>query len=71
MEYELIYHTRFYVIVFEITTWGVHATIYNKDVPFDKEWIIVANDQTEVDAESTDFQLCRMLLKYMRKENNI
>lgn len=71
MEYEIVYHTRLYVIFFEVTTWGVKATIYNKDVPFDAEWITVATDSIEADAKSTDFQLCRSLLKSIRKEHNI
>ena len=71
MEYEIIYHTRLFVIYFEITPWGVKATIYNKDVPYDQEWIIIAKDELEIDCVSTDFQLCRELLKYMRKEHNI
>lgn len=71
MEYELIYHTRLYVVFFEVTTWGIKATIYNKDVPCDQEWIEVATDTLEIDAESTDFQLCRELLKCIRKDHNI
>ena len=71
MEYELIYHTRTFVVYFEITTWGVKATIYNKDVPDDKEWIEVASDTLECDNVSTDFALCRELFKYIRAENKI
>lgn len=71
MEYELLYYTRLYVVCFEVTTWGVKATIYNKDVPYDQEWIAVAEDKLEADSVSTDFQLCRKLLKNMRKENNL
>lgn len=71
MEYELIYHTRLYVVLFEITTWGVKATIYNKNVPCDQEWILIAKDELEIDCVSTEFQLCRELLKYMRKERKI
>ena len=71
MEYELIYHTRLYVIFFEITLLGVKATIYNKDVADDQEWIVVAEDKTPHDSLSTDFKLCRELLKSIRKDNNI
>jgi hypothetical protein len=71
MEYQLIYYTRTYVVVFEVTTSDVKASIYNKDVPYDQDWILKAEDTLEVDAQRTDFQVCRALLKHMRKENNI
>lgn len=71
MEYEIVYSTNRFVVIFEITTWGVVATIYNKDVPFDEEWITVATDSMQADNVSTDFQLCRDLFKRIRKDHNI